>query len=349
MVDDKTLFRNSGPDWSLKNITVNVDDPAIAINGEITVGRTSDNDLLISDGSVSRLHATLRIENSRLTVIDNNSANGTYVNGKRIDTADLCNGDIVSFDIIQFEVIALNLPKSNAEDLTLVRRSDRPLVDPAPRPNAGEEKNKVGGISDATEPVNQNTGKTQISMPDKDKELKTQARQAAEVTESGTLVMESVSESLNDKDEAKNDYLLGLTQPVMNRQFLLNKSRMTIGRSPLNDLIIKAESVSSHHAEIERTEEGWVLRDIASSNGTEVNGIVGDNFTLLPGDKVVLGEVSLELRSLRQSTTAIANIPAMKSSPLVRPVLNRARLIILLSTIVIIALVTMVWFTSPSA
>ena len=169
------------------------------------------------------------------------------------------------------------------------------------------------------------------------------------MTESGTLVMESVSESLNDKDEAKNDYLLGLTQPVMNRQFLLNKSRMTIGRSPLNDLIIKAESVSSHHAEIERTEEGWVLRDIASSNGTEVNGIVGDNFTLLPGDKVVLGEVSLELRSLRQSTTVIANIPAMKSSTLVRPVLNRARLIILLSTIVIIALVTMVWFTSPSA
>ena len=160
MVDDKTLFRNSGPDWSLKNITVNVDDPAIAINAEIMVGRTSDNDLVISDGSVSRLHATLRIENSRLTVIDNNSANGTYVNGKRIDTADLCNGDIVSFDIIQFEVIALNLPKSNAEDLTLVRRSDRPLVDPAPRPNAGEEKNKVGGISDATEPVNQNTGKT---------------------------------------------------------------------------------------------------------------------------------------------------------------------------------------------
>ena len=91
MVDDKTLFRNSDPDWSLKNISVNVDDPAITINGEITVGRTNDNDLVISDGSISRLHATLRIENFRLTVVDNNSANGTYVNGKRIDTADLCN------------------------------------------------------------------------------------------------------------------------------------------------------------------------------------------------------------------------------------------------------------------
>ena len=169
------------------------------------------------------------------------------------------------------------------------------------------------------------------------------------MTESGTLVMESVSESLNDKDEAKNDYLLGLTQPVMDRQFLLNKSRMTIGRSPLNDLIIKAESVSSHHAEIERTEEGWVLRDIASSNGTEVNGIVGDNFTLLPGDKVVLGEVNLELRSLSQSTTVIAGIPAMKSGAIARPKLKKARLILVLSTIMIVALATIVWLTNSSA
>jgi len=33
------------------------------------------------------------------------------------------------------------------------------------------------------------------------------------------------------------------------------------------------ESVSRHHAELRHVDEGWLLRDLGSMNGTTVNGL----------------------------------------------------------------------------
>lgn len=51
----------------------------------ITIGRSSDNDVVIGDFKVSRTHLQLvRNDKGEFSVVDLNSANGTYVNGKRI-------------------------------------------------------------------------------------------------------------------------------------------------------------------------------------------------------------------------------------------------------------------------
>ena len=51
----------------------------------LTIGRSRDSDIFLEDLAVSRLHATIyRDDNGQYVVRDENSANGTTVNGQRI-------------------------------------------------------------------------------------------------------------------------------------------------------------------------------------------------------------------------------------------------------------------------
>lgn len=62
---------------------VELDDKTAA--GEITIGRNASTaKIVINDPSISRLHASLWIENGEIWLADENSTNGTYVNGERI-------------------------------------------------------------------------------------------------------------------------------------------------------------------------------------------------------------------------------------------------------------------------
>jgi tetratricopeptide (TPR) repeat protein len=49
--------------------------------------------------------------------------------------------------------------------------------------------------------------------------------------------------------------------------------KLVLGRDPLCDLTLRAGGVSRQHAEIERTDEGFLLRDLDSRNGTSVSGL----------------------------------------------------------------------------
>jgi serine/threonine protein kinase len=73
-----------------------------------SIGRTTGNDIIIPDLTVSRQHAVLRFENGHWVVEDKNSANGTFVNGTRIRWPQPLNeGDQIRFgdEIVIFNVI----------------------------------------------------------------------------------------------------------------------------------------------------------------------------------------------------------------------------------------------------
>ena len=61
----------------------------------VTIGRAPDNNVVLDDLLVSRRHAVLRRSGNQWELVDNNSANGTYVNGNRIDQAVIGPDDIV--------------------------------------------------------------------------------------------------------------------------------------------------------------------------------------------------------------------------------------------------------------
>src|SRR5690348_15238359 len=60
-------------------------------------GRGSEADYRFPDDGLSRLHATIYREGDRVWIIDNNSTNGTFVNGAQVSGqgTPLKNGDIV--------------------------------------------------------------------------------------------------------------------------------------------------------------------------------------------------------------------------------------------------------------
>jgi pSer/pThr/pTyr-binding forkhead associated (FHA) protein len=61
-----------------------------------TLGRATDNDIVISDASVSRRHASIVPHNGGFALRDLASQNGTFVGGQRVDgTRQLANGDDV--------------------------------------------------------------------------------------------------------------------------------------------------------------------------------------------------------------------------------------------------------------
>ena len=60
-----------------------------------TVGRHPESDIFLDDITVSRRHVEFRREGKTFRVHDVGSLNGTYLNGDRVDDAELQNGDEV--------------------------------------------------------------------------------------------------------------------------------------------------------------------------------------------------------------------------------------------------------------
>lgn len=72
----------------------------------ISIGRHSENDILIDDASVSRRHCQLRLRYGRYYLFDLQSKSGTLVNGHRVQEHRLISGDVISMagaQLIYFE------------------------------------------------------------------------------------------------------------------------------------------------------------------------------------------------------------------------------------------------------
>ncbi len=92
----------------------------------------------------------------------------------------------------------------------------------------------------------------------------------------------------------------------------LGAEPVTLGRSPDCDLVFLERQISRYHARIEHDAEGYLLRDLGSKNGTEVNddAIRGQPYRLRDGDEInlaasvrmgfVAGDATLPLDEIMQ-------------------------------------------------
>jgi pSer/pThr/pTyr-binding forkhead associated (FHA) protein len=62
----------------------------------ISIGRTSDNDIVLENRGVSRKHAQIEINPQNTVIIDNESLNGTFVNDRRVEEDILHDNDIIT-------------------------------------------------------------------------------------------------------------------------------------------------------------------------------------------------------------------------------------------------------------
>ena len=74
------------------------------------VGRDPSCDLVISDERCSRRHAVLEETPTGLQIRDAGSANGIYVNGKKVERSPLVRGDLVRLGEVILKVLAEDTP-----------------------------------------------------------------------------------------------------------------------------------------------------------------------------------------------------------------------------------------------
>ena len=85
---------------------INNDDYKVAPLGDITTfGRRKTNDIIFSDISISGEHGFITVEKDKIYVIDNDSTNGTYINGKRINRkTEIKSGDIITLGQMEYRI-----------------------------------------------------------------------------------------------------------------------------------------------------------------------------------------------------------------------------------------------------
>lgn len=87
---------------------------SISLSGVQTIGRTPDNDIVVSDVLASRHHARVITQPDGLYLEDLRSVNGTYVNGQRVDRARLTEGSVVTIGNSDFVVSGGTLMRGQA-------------------------------------------------------------------------------------------------------------------------------------------------------------------------------------------------------------------------------------------
>ena len=142
-----------------------------------TLGRSTDNNLVVADSPVSRRHAQLELHDNRWFVRDLESSNGTFLNRQPLKGAQLLNsGDLIS---LGETILLFTIPPG------LAAQSSRPAAPPAGR-SAARPRNRwllaaimavalillvavvlllAGGLQGKTQPEETGPGLPGITLP----------------------------------------------------------------------------------------------------------------------------------------------------------------------------------------
>lgn len=230
--------------------------------GSVSIGRSpkSANDIVVdTDGQISKRHARVELDaDGRFTIYDVGSTNGTKVNGKRVENRTLNNGDeiLIGATRLVFQQMH-NQDAFDSSDL------------------ASEPQTAGAGIGNRMHNGSRN-GENGAGL-----------RHSADMGSSGPAPPIRIL-----KPRTSRLILMSGGQDV--DDFLL-ASETVIGRGVTNDVVLPDRSISTRHARIVHTGDGYALESL-SAGPTSVNGIAlgqGQSEALRDGDRIELGELAL--------------------------------------------------------
>ncbi|HSE49029.1 MAG TPA: FHA domain-containing protein [Terriglobales bacterium] len=250
----------------------------------VTAGRhPTQNQIVLNDPEVSRIHARFSLEGGRVMVEDS-SANGTYVNDSRIERATLHDGDRVRFG---------HSPKNS-----LTYEFQNAVAARAAAAASAVHEDLPKGES---RPV------TQVAAAVKPSRSAVTVRLAAE---DATAVSRGSLQLVLDQYAVEN--------------IPLTATRLRIGRAPKEEgrIQIVHPTISENHAEITATPAGATVRDLASSNGTFVNGQRVSERLLQDGDLIQFGDCDAKLLLYRHPRR---RVQVLRDLELTKPVVVLGR------------------------
>ncbi len=104
--DGRTRVRSALPKFMLRGVSGATFGKVFPLTGVTVIGRNPECDISIPTDEVSRRHAELRPSQDGVMVEDLGSANGTFVNDRRVTRELLKHGDELRFDQLRFQLIS---------------------------------------------------------------------------------------------------------------------------------------------------------------------------------------------------------------------------------------------------
>ena len=249
----------------------------------ISIGRQAGAYFLVDDASVSRRHAEISYANGQYVLRDVGSANGTFVNEKRLEQGSahlLKHNDRVRFGYVSYLFIARSAGKQATQasgktilpGVTAFHQMVTGFYDPASAGQAPPPQGQPTLNADGSLMLPGATSAIPASVVDSFKE-------------SPVLVM------------------VGRDKPSVYR--LKQGKRIKIGRDKANGIVLPDVAASRLHAEVFHGSDGFYIRDMQSINGVMVNATKIDNpYRLAHGDCITIGSVTLYFISVESQPGA---------------------------------------------
>src|SRR5580704_14257770 len=80
-----------------------------------SIGRSPNQDIVLNDPCVSRLHAIILRDGNTYTVVDQNSTHGTFLNATRVERAVLEFGDVLQMGSLKGPQLRFHLRQKDQE------------------------------------------------------------------------------------------------------------------------------------------------------------------------------------------------------------------------------------------
>ncbi|MCR6653510.1 MAG: FHA domain-containing protein [Cellvibrionaceae bacterium] len=244
------------------------------------IGRSSQCDIQVDSGLLSRHHASVLVVDAETVILkDLESTNGTFVNTMRIARPTrLKHGDVITIGDEKFVFIDLEVGEEQAaydvfesgqfSGLAAEGNNNRTMIE-----SSFFRVVSMPGIEVQKEPADENNSQFMARALGK-KPLDAHLTPAVLLVKSGI----------------KKGSLIELKLPVgVDREW-------SLGRSQLCDVVLEDPTVSNQHAVI-RWENGyWEIQDNRSTNGVSLNGKKVTRSVFENGDVIAIGNIKMVFR-----------------------------------------------------
>lgn len=268
--------------WQLNALTEALGDLTLTVSDSLTIGRGSDNDVVLGSKQVSRNHAVLNVLNGELYIKDLGSSNGTFINDERIEadkSKHITVDDKVGFASFNFQVnipltgVDSQQPASNTvdESSTDIAETEPVVETPAVEEPVVEEPvaeeaavNKpIIESTEAQEPVVKQTGVAEV-LPDEPEPVAEEAEPVvAPVTTEKTETVTPTPEVKKDQDAVLATEEATVQQPTVSSE--QDKTTTTPLQEEADPDVLRAKQAAT--AQLSGTANLGQPRDI----GTEGN------------------------------------------------------------------------------